>query len=373
MTQLRELSVSNFKCFNSIRIPLRALTLLTGVNSAGKSSAIQALLALWQSSDQGLLAKGRLALNGELVTLGTAKDALFQDAEDEVITLGLSDDEGYTESWAFRYERDRDVLEASEVGAPKRSSKIFGSQRFVYLSAERIGPRTSYPRSDYGVRERMQIGRIGEFALDFLARFSDQKVTELLRHPKALSSQLKDQVEAWTGEITPGTRVHVRAESALDVVTLRYSFELGNAVTDEFRATNVGFGLSYTLPVLVALLAASPGDIVVLENPEAHLHPRGQAQMGRLLALAARAGIQVIAETHSDHVLNGVRLAVVSGEIEPTQVALHFFAREQHDGVWGPPLLVSPNIDQDGRIDRWPEGFFDEWDKALDRLLAGRG
>ena len=370
---LRNLSVQNFKCFASLELPLNDLTLLTGVNSAGKSSAVQALLALRQSADQGLLLRGRLALNGDLVTLGTAKDALFQDAEDEVITLGLHDSEGRKASWAFRYESDRDVLAAAATEySPAHSPELFGVGWFVYLSAERIGPRTSYARSDFAVRERRQLGRMGEYALDYLARFADHKVADGLRHPKAVSAQLKDQVEAWTGEITPGTRIHVRADPSMDAVKLRYSFELGNEVTDEFRATNVGFGLSYTLPVLVALLGASPGDILVIENPEAHLHPRGQAQMGRMLALAAAAGIQVIIETHSDHVLNGVRLAVASKEIEPEQVAVHFFAREQADGAWGAPYLVSPTIDGDGRIDRWPEGFFDEWDKALDRLLAGR-
>jgi predicted ATPase len=104
----------------------------------------------------------------------------------------------------------------------------------------------------------------------------------------------------------------------------------------------------------------------LIENPEAHLHPRGQARIAELLALAASCGIQVLIETHSDHVLNGIRLAVHDGKLSPEDVQLHFFQRRQSDGQ---SLVVSPHIDKNGRIDQWPEGFFDEWDKSLEALL----
>jgi predicted ATPase len=153
---------------------------------------------------------------------------------------------------------------------------------------------------------------------------------------------------------------------------LRYSFVTGEQRSNRYRSTSVGFGITYVLPVLVAVLSSAPGSIVLVENPEAHLHPKGQVRIGELLARAAAIGIQVIVETHSDHVLNGIRLAVHSGKIEPESVAFHYFSRVEEAGRVR-ASVESPKIDKDGRLDRWPEGFFDEWDKSLERLLAPGG
>lgn len=150
----------------------------------------------------------------------------------------------------------------------------------------------------------------------------------------------------------------------MDLVSLEYSFGLSK----KYRATNVGFGITYTLPVITALLAAKSGSLLLLENPEAHLHPRGQAQMGNLLAKAAAQGVQIILETHSDHVLNGIRLAVHDGKISPDDVKLHFFQRRisQEQNI---SEVISPKMNRKGRIDQWPDGFFDEWDNILAALL----
>ncbi|MGO4420267.1 DUF3696 domain-containing protein [Streptomyces sp. MCAF7] len=105
--------------------------------------------------------------------------------------------------------------------------------------------------------------------------------------------------------------------------------------------------------------------MVLLENPEAHLHPQGQTQMATLAAAAAAQGAQVIIETHSDHVINGVRLAVKQGRITPRQAVFHYF-RGDGTGV----EVVSPRIDSDGMLDQWPTGFFDELENTLDQLIG---
>jgi predicted ATPase len=93
--------------------------------------------------------------------------------------------------------------------------------------------------------------------------------------------------------------------------------------------------------------------------------------MGELLALAASCGVQVVIETHSDHVLNGIRLAVHGGKLEPEDVQLHYFQRQEKQGQ-AFTEVVSPRIDRNGRIDNWPDGFFDEWEKNLITLLKPR-
>ena len=92
--------------------------------------------------------------------------------------------------------------------------------------------------------------------------------------------------------------------------------------------------------------------------------------MGELLALAASCKIQVVVETHSDHILNGIRVAVHDGKLKPDDVMLHFFQRRKKDGQ---PQVISPRMNRDGRIYPWPEGFFDEWTKSLEVLLEPNG
>jgi predicted ATPase len=129
---------------------------------------------------------------------------------------------------------------------------------------------------------------------------------------------------------------------------------------------NVGYGLTYTFPILVALLAAEPGDIIVIDGPEAHLHPQAQSRMGWMLATFAAAGIQLIVETHSDHILNGIRLAVRDKVLPTAGLSLLFFAGNVLEGHG----VTSPRIDDEGRINEWPDGFFDQGDKDIAQLAG---
>jgi predicted ATPase len=171
------------------------------------------------------------------------------------------------------------------------------------------------------------------------------------------------QVRARMRQFFPGCDLQILPIDGASAVSLRLR---SNAKSDFQRPQNVGFGLTQLFPVLVEVLAASPGDIVIVENPEVHLHPKAQQDIGELLALVASCGVQVIVETHSDHVLNGIRLAVKGrGAVEPSDVEIHFFSRD----VDGASRRLSPKIDADGRLDAWPEGFFDQFDQALAALL----
>jgi predicted ATPase len=96
------------------------------------------------------------------------------------------------------------------------------------------------------------------------------------------------------------------------------------------------------------------------------LHPQGQAALGELMARCASDGAQIIAETHSDHLLNGVRLAVKRRLIKSSDVVLHYFSRSIETGE---ASVQSPAVLDSGRLSNWPGGFFDQWDKDVDALL----
>ena len=369
------LTLSNFKAFKQQHIGLRPLTLLAGLNGMGKSSILQSLLLLRQSYQQRALATGTgigLVLNGELVQLGTGRDILFDSAEQDEIGFTLKFD-GQEAHWRFEYDRLADVLRHlpdNVVSESVYASNLF-TDNFHYLEAERVGPRTSFDMADFVVREHKQMGTKGQYAAHFLDQYRSSEVQGKLHHSDGRSTTLLDQVTAWMGDISPGAVIRVEGYGDMDLMRLAFGFERADTAGDVryYRSTNVGFGLTYTLPVLVALLSSPAGALVLLENPEAHLHPRGQSQVGELIARAASVGVQVIVETHSDHILNGIRVAVKRGLANPDDVALHFFQRPANDSESSGIEVVSPHIDRDGRLDMWPEDFFDEYSKSLRNLL----
>lgn len=365
---IKSLSLLNFKPFENQQFDCQPLTLLSGLNSTGKSSVLQSLLLLRQSYQQGLLPKIGLALNGDLVCIGTAQDALFEGAsKEDSIGFDLVWEDGSKGLWRFNYDRELDVLNlASEPVNSEVYQKNIFSNNFHYLQSERIGSRPFFEMSDYQVRQLGQLGTRGEYNAHFLSLNEQKSIPNTnLSHPEAKSLNLIDQAEAWMREVSPGIRLKIQSIPNMELMNLQYFYGDSNA----YRPTNVGFGITYTLPIIVGVLASEPGTLIIIENPEAHLHPKGQTQIGRLLALAASCGVQVVIETHSDHVLNGILLAVHSGKIAPQDVQLHFLQKNQKAEI----EVLSPRINRTGRIDHWPEGFFDEWDKSLDALLETAG
>jgi predicted ATPase len=371
---LTELSLRNFKAFAEVSIPLGGLTLLTGLNSSGKSTALQALALLRQSRDAGVLAPddggSGFLLNGDLVELGVGRDVRHEewvatDSAEGAIEIGLHDN-GRHWRWIAAYGTEEDLLPLVDGPALEdtRDLSVFGTS-FQYLRADRINPAVSYPRSHDVAIRRGFLGARGEHTVNYLRHHQDDVVRPELLHPDAASNTLLRQVEAWLGHLCPGVNLSATGIEGTDTVRLAFSFgTAGLSSSNPYRPTNVGYGLTYVLPIVVACLTAEPGGLILLENPEAHLHPRGQSAMARLAAHAVAAGSQLIIESHSDHVLNGVRLAVKHGLLPADHVALHYFHSRG-----APKKFETPVVGPDGMLSNWPEGFFDEWDRSLDELI----
>ncbi len=367
---LKRLQIKNFKALKEADISLGRLNLLAGINGMGKSSLVQMLLLLKQSNR---LEDGMLALNDEeFAGLGRGRDVYYQFSDEKYISFGLENDEGMSRSWQFEYQADREFLQSEQkhdYGQLNANFNLF-SDNFQYLNAERIGPRVSYRLSTGYIENRKQIGSKGEFAVHYLSVFgsSEKVLFDALHHPKARSSSLIHEVDAWLGEISPGTKLNTTPVPGADMVLLDIQFETKIEYTNRYRPVNVGFGISYVLPVILALLMAKKDRLIIIENPEAHLHPKGQAEMGRLMALAAQAGAQIIAETHSDHILNGVRVAVKNGDIPNDDARIFFFDRTTTD--FEQYSYVTPiKIDHKGELSEYPPNFLDEWNNQLFKLI----
>ena len=406
---ISQLELMTFKCFERLRLPLGPLTLLSGTNASGKSSVMQSLVLLHQSFLEDANSF-RISLNGDMIKLGTVTDVVDQVTGKNSILLGLADEEGSVQ-WSFSGDRTdmsmkleklvvdgiETVLDSafqeSDYGPMTRfnsygnARNVVGAiERLNFIAAEREGPREFYPLKDMYALMRLRpldvvsdpyaneqlfstrIGSRGENAISILYWRRDEPIADALRIPGIVPT-LMHQVGARMDTFFPGCSVNVQpvqqANRQANAVTLGIRM---SEATEYLRPIHCGFGITQVLPIVISALSIPQNDLLLIENPEAHLHPAGQALMGQFLAEMANFGIQVIVETHSDHVLNGIRRAVKSGIIPSEKVVLHFFRARTPDS----PQVLSPVIDNSGNVDVWPEGFFDQFDKDMD-YFAGWG
>ncbi|WP_341908512.1 DUF3696 domain-containing protein [Polaromonas sp. YR568] len=375
---LNHLQLKNFKSAKNLGVELRSLTVLAGLNGSGKSSVLQALGLVKQTLDQGE-SPSTLPLRGALVRLGRSEDVHFEGADSSELTLVVGSSAGRVR-FSSGAKDEADTLDLYVEG-DSASLRQQLNRWFQFIQADRMTPAAQYDQASTPDQQRGWLGCRGEFTVDYLQRNEGKRVADRRHCPGdvfgldsallkliAPTAKLADQTAAWMQMLSPGVRLRAIPVDLADATSLRFQYtstEISSG-TREHRPSNVGFGLTYSLPIIVACLAADQGGLLLLENPEAHLHPRGQAALGRLLAMCCADGVQIIVETHSDHLLNGIRVAVKQQAIDAENVALHYFKRDVRSGESN---VESPRILPDGQLDRWPDGFFDQWDKSLDALL----
>lgn len=365
------IGIKRFKTLLDASFPLSSLNIFSGLNGMGKSSVIQSLLLLRQSQERNVLCNKGLLLNGDYVQLGTGADALSIESDIESIQIILKWQKVEEAiQFEFNYDRDSDLLPIVKSNKPPELDNLsLFNHNFHYLSADRLSPKSHHSLSEFHIRDLNSLGNHGEYTVHFIAVHGAQELSiKDLKHPNATSNTLLANIDAWMSDISPGIKVRAVAQPQFNSATLSYAFVQGKETTSEFKPQNVGFGLSYVLPVVTSILSSKQDDLLIIENPESHLHPAGQSVMGRLCVLAAKGGVQLVVESHSDHFLNGVRVAVKEKLIENSQVNLFFLHRDSSSANHVANVIY-PKIDSEGRIDQWPEGFFDEWDNQLDKLL----
>lgn len=384
---IKSIEIKNFKSIKSKNFRLRNLNVLLGLNGQGKSSFIQSLLVLRQSADS--LKKGVLQLNGSEFQVGTTKDARYQYfGENESLSIKLAFDNQEPYEMNFDYTIGSDVFNQINqkkdiYGDPIESldfeQPLFG-KNFQYLDANRIEPQSIHKKSYTSVVTNNNIGSLGQYTVDYLETKGDEDIEfdNCIHYKTVISNnnlgknfkdkRLKNQVNLWMGEISPDVSIKTTSVSS-DLVKLEYEFEQPTyGKTMPFKPENVGFGISYSLHVVVALLKAKSGDLLIIENPESHIHPRGQAELGKLIALVAQNDVQIIIETHSDHILNGIRVGVKEYPELKKNTILFYFKKivtpiEQYSKV------TNIEIDKNGTLSEYPEGLLDEWSNQLSKLI----
>jgi len=385
---LTQIKIDNFKCLVSLNLPLKPLSLFTGLNAAGKSTTLQCILLLAQSIRSNTQS-AELSLNGCLARLGTPGEVInsgsgtvkFRVENNEVSIEWQLEAENRTEGFAMQIRKiivgDNDDSEEYTtfdniqmllpVEAPQQYRQIISSLRdTIFLGAVRGDVSDVFPSPEEPSPINADVGIKGEFAPWWFYNSVDSEVDPNRRHPSEQAPTLRFQFKAWANELFPEAEANVHTIEKTNL--LRLELRIGSTA-EWVRPSNIGYGLTYAFPILVAGLLAKPNQILIIDSPEAHLHPLGQSQMGRFLATVAAAGVQVMIETHSDHVLNGVRLSVKDRTISPDNTAIYFFNRPTKiDPKFS--RVTAPMIDREGNLSEWPSGFFDQSDKDL-AALAG--
>jgi len=409
---IRKIAVRGFKSIaDEQQIELRPLTLLAGANSSGKSSIMQPVLLLKQTleapSDPGALLldgpnvrftsaeqllsqvggntrKTEFAVRMEL-SGGAHLEVIFKRKEDKGFEVGemsyvdegrklhlvpnmshdeilqvLSPGEKAISSMVERQAkeklywsicRDRCFLAfglcSQETKSPRVLFRVLRASLFIpqlqdliHLPGLRGNPRRTYPRNAVGP---WFPGTFENYVASIVAEWQSDDDPRLSQ----LGSALENMGLTWKVEAKPldDTQVELR------VGRLAHSRAGGNH--DLVSIADVGFGVSQSLPVAVALIAAEPGQVVYLEQPEMHLHPRAQRRLAHVLADAANRGVVVVAETHSALLLREVQTIVATGKLSTDKVKLHWFQRQED----GHTVVVPADLDANGAYGDWPEDF----------------
>ncbi len=378
---MEQLNIKNFKCFNDIAIDLNKLTVLAGANSRGKSTSIQAFLFLRRTIEHcGEWNKDSMCyclsnqhfnnLNVELnknycLSLGTSSSIIPFDSSSAGIEIGIKDKSGTFSIYYDAGEQDSLYLTPEKIKnmSSDNTMSIF-KQQFYYLNAERIGPRMQqeirfydYPNTGYQGEYTAQL--LGDTELTYRFNVDEQRMS-----PDSRSAKLEQQVNAWMDYIFPGTSIYAEYNPK----TLTAQIMIGEN-SERTQAPNMGFGISYVLPIIASGLIAQKDAYMVIENPEAHLHPSAQSRIGSFLAIVANSGVKVIIETHSDHVLNGFQLAVLKKQIASKDITINYFSDRESDRQ---PHVEPIAISETGELSSWPKGFFDQSQRDMAELFRLR-
>lgn len=402
---INSILIDGYKCLKESSPLLTSnLNVLVGANGAGKSSVLQVLLLLRQSAEK----EGKvdsLHLSGPLYEAGTAKDVLHPAAEHQ-IKINLAFTQGQVD-FLFEYLRETSSDSPTRV-LPARDAHVLSDnlcQRgnaFAYINAERLGPRVTYGLPPDDLHLSGAVGKYGEYTTAVLARAANQSygiddwpepyrgqgVLKWLIQPgsgidgilsagpmKLDNLDLQQKIDesegrldlicnAMLGWIIPGASFKANENAQTDSAQLEYIRD-PNQTKAAVRATHTGFGLTYTLPIIAAALSLSKNGLLLIENPEAHLHPFSQSRIGAFLAMMAATGRQIFLETHSDHVINGIRLAIQKEILPHEKVFINFFQRRINDEK---SEIIQIRPDKNGRLDRWPTGFLDQIENDLSQL-----
>lgn len=261
----------------------------------------------------------------------------------------------------------RETQMPPEIASQVQEVITFFTERVKYL-----GPLRDDPRAIYGIPinpETKDVGVKGEFTAAVLERYKN----EVIEYPlppsydyplgKTRPSELSVAISEWLRymDLVEDVTTH-------DLGKIGYELKVrSRGVRKELDLTNVGVGVSQVLPTLVEALLSPQDSLLLLEQPELHLHPKVQSRLGDFILCIALSGKQCIVETHSEYLVNRIRRRIAESEARTIldKTSLYFVERGKQGAEF---TKVEPN--EFGAILSWPKGFFDEGPAEAELIMA---
>lgn len=349
---LTKIKISNFKSIGDEELVLSPLTILTGMNSSGKSSVIQSvMLALMHGSEGNYFSMATLlryaddfkSIRNKRTNAKKVKITLDKD-DGRTTYLELNDDESVLCYGGDDYYYDQ----------PKNKDK----PELLYLNANRLGAQ------DIVALSNRRVGDIGENIFSTFDKIKNELTYESLIKFEA-SKTISYQVAEWLSYIT-GVTSELKTERIGDQVKVFFSIR---DLEGDVSPFNLGAGMSYISKVIIICLMAKKGDLVILENPEVQLHPKAQSHLGEFLSFISNGGVQLIVETHCEHLLNKISYQIYEGHFPSGSAIIHY--KENVEKEFKTLIMNDSGGYEDklGNSISFPSGFFDA---TLDEILSMR-
>lgn len=333
---LNNISIENFKCFEDESVDFKPLTIITGANSSGKSSLIQAILLLSEHKD--------LELTRYLHSLGSFDDLKNKYVNPSHYLLKATFNNSITSQLvASKGSEIIDKIADYPLVFPNNATYL-SANRQTFSEIQNLIPNT---------KDERKFGIAGEYIASYYDNFKDEPIAEYLRKQKAVSYTLEGQLSYWLAKITNiNYKLHTETVSSSSV---KVFYKDSDGLF--FKPSNIGTGVSFLSTIIIACLSAQKGNVIIIENPEVHLHPQSQSRLAEFFAFIASKGVQIIIETHNDHLINRIRYEVFKENISSQDVIIHYKYPQQSFKT----IEISPAgmfVDEQG-WNSFPEGFYD--------------
>lgn len=341
---IRKIDIKGFKSFDSVSLELNNFTLLAGRNSMGKTGVIQAIFAMLQG--------GNNPFRGEYMNIGSVNELLN--------AIVRSDEIEFYMEYEYKGEVEKAAKKITKQGSCVEG-KIEKKIKLIYCSSDRIGVKDTYEKY---LGDEIVIDKNCDYVFHYLNAHDEMELNkdEDFVYDEESKLTFGGQVNFWLNKIM-GYQVKAREIEKTEFIQVLYRNE---KVLFEMRPKNVGTGVTYITEVIIAALACKEGDLLIIENPEIHLHPSGQSELVEFLAFLAQCGVQIIVETHSDHIYNGIRKSICLDQIDSDKVSIYSFTQDEQ----GCSIPVAIPVNGDGKALEKTEGFFDQIDKDLNVILG---
>lgn len=337
--------IDGLKSINNIKLIFKNLNLLLGTNSSGKSTVIQSLLIASQNINQN-----NSKFNGSLVSLGDFREVRNFVTNAKSIKIELKDSKSF-----HKLEFFEDKESIIDIKEDKCDFKF--DNGLYYLSASRIGHMDTYEKN---IKEVYKFGLQGEYCFSYFTKYKNITLDSRLLIDD-ISETLDYNVNYWFSYIIGGRLV------TTDIVqTDRLKAQFIGSSGREVRTKNIGSGLSYLISIIIMCLSLEENETLIIENPEIHLHPKAQARLIEFFIFVSKANRQLIIETHSDHIFNGIRVEIANQNLISDEVSVNFLSLNEENCTINSEIEIGKR----GRIIDPPNDLFDQFDIDLDRMLG---